>query len=329
LRRFLVAAVALTALLALPAAAPAKVNIAVGIGDQNPSMFAHPDWQGLNVRQTRYFIHWDAIDKPAELKKADDFVFAALGNRQRVLLHISSNDLAPAKAKLPSARAYRQKVKALHDRYRPLGVKDWGVWNEANHKTQPTYRSARRAATFAKEMRRFCKGCNMVALDILDQKSTKNPRSKTNYDNYIREWFRWAGPAGRSKKLIIGIHNYSEVNRGRTATTGRIIREVKKRNRTAKFWYTETGALAGFGRSFPCDPASPSSIAAAERRQAKSINHMFRLARKYRRDIKRLYSYNWTGTNCTNRFDAGLIRLDGSDRPALRSFRARLREYRR
>ncbi|MDQ3768329.1 MAG: hypothetical protein M3370_02460 [Actinomycetota bacterium] len=327
MRRLLVATVALAALLALPSAAPAKVNIAVGIGDQHTSMFANPFWQSLNVRQTRYFIHWDAIDKPAELHKADQFVLAARNARQRVLLHISTNDLAPGKAKLPSARAYRLKVKALYNRYRPLGVRDWGVWNEANHKTQPTYRSARRAATFAKDMRKFCKDCNVVALDILDQKSKKG--SKSDYDRYIREWFRWAGPAGRSKKLIIGIHNYSEVNRGRTATTGRIIREVKKHNRSAKFWYTETGGLAGFGRSFPCDPSSPSSIAAGEKRQAKAINHMFRLAKKYRRDVKRLYSYNWTGTNCTNRFDAGLVRLDGSDRPAARSFRARLREYRR
>ncbi len=327
--RLLVAALAVAALLALPAGASAKVNIAVGIGDQNTSMFAHPDWKKLNVRQTRYFIHWDAIGKPAELQKADDFVRAARANRQRVLLHISSNDLAPAKAKLPSARAYRLKVKALYKRYRPMGVRDWGVWNEANHNTQPTYRSARRAAAFAKEMRRFCKRCNIVALDILDQKSTKNPRSKTNYDRYIRTWFRAAGSAGRSKKLILGIHNYSEVNRNRTTTTRSIIREVRKHNRKAKFWYTETGGLAGFGKSFPCNPNSPSSVAAAEQRQAKAINHMFRLAKKYRSHIKRLYSYNWTGTNCTNRFDAGLVRLDGSVRPAYRSFAARLKDYRR
>lgn len=329
MRRLLVAALAFTALLALPAAASAKVNIAVGIGDQNASMFAHPDWQKLKVRETRYFIHWDAIDKPAELQKADVFVQAARAHGQRVLLHISSNDLAPGKAKLPSVSAYRQKAKALYQRYRPLGVRDWGVWNEANHKTQPTYRSARRAAAFAKEMNKFCKRCNIVALDILDQKSTKNPRSKTNYDNYIRTWFRSAGSVGRSKKLVIGIHNYSEVNRKRTTTTGAIIREVRKKNAKAKFWYTETGGLAGFGKSFPCDPNSPSSLAAAEQRQAKAINHMFRLAKKYRRHVKRLYSYNWTGTNCTNRFDAGLIRLDGSTRPAYNSFAARLKEYRR
>ncbi len=325
-RRLLAPLLALVALLALPAVASARVNIAVGIADQNSSMFSHPSWQALKVSQTRYFIHWDAIDKPGELAKADQFVGAARARGQRVLMHISTDDLRPGKGKLPSVRAYRAKVGALYKRYRPAGVKDWGVWNEANHDTQPTFRSASRAASYYKAMRKFCKGCTIVALDILDQ---KKGRSSTNYDRYIRTWFRAAGSAGRSTKLIVGIHNYSEVNRYRTTTTRSIIREVKRSNRRAKFWYTETGGLAGFGRSFPCNPSSASSIATAERRQAKAINHMFRLAKKYRRDIKRLYSYNWTGTNCTNRFDAGLVRLDGSARPALTSFAARLREYRR
>ena len=327
-RRLLAPLLALVALFALPAVASARVNIAVGIADQNTAMFSHPDWQALKVSQTRYFIHWDAIDKPGELAKADQFVVAARARGQRVLMHISTNNLTRRQAKLPSVRAYRAKVGALYRRYRPAGVKEWGVWNEANHDTQPTFRSASRAASFYKEMRKFCKGCTIVGLDILDQKG-KNRRSSINYDNYIRSWFRAAGSAGRSTKLIIGIHNYSEVNRYRTTTTGAIIREVKRFNRRAKFWYTETGGVASFGRSFPCNPSSASSIAAAELRQAKAINHMFRLAKKYRRDVKRLYSYNWTGTNCTNRFDAGLVRLDGSDRPAARSFRARLREYRR
>jgi len=327
-RRLLAPLLALAALLALPALASARVNIAVGIADQNASMFSHPGWQALKVSQTRYFIHWNAIDKPVELAKADQFVGAARARGQRVLMHISTDDLRSRKGKLPSARAYRQKVGGLYRRYRPAGVKDWGVWNEANHDTQPTYRSAARAASFYKEMRKFCRGCTIVGLDVLDQKG-KNRRSSTNYDNYIRAWFRAAGSAGRSSKLVIGIHNYSEVNRYRTTTTRSIIREVKRFNRRAKFWYTETGGLAGFGSSFPCNPSSASSLATAEKRQAKAINHMFRLAKKYRRDIKRLYSYNWTGTNCTNRFDAGLVRLDGSARPALISFAARLREYRR
>ncbi len=48
---------------------------------------------------------------------------------------------------------------------------------------------------------------------------------------------------------------------------------------------------------------------------------MFSLARKYRSSIKRLYAYNWQGTDCESRFDAGLVRKDGSIRPGYTSFK--------
>ena len=38
--------------------------------------------------------------------------------------------------------------RALVRRYRPLGVREWGAWNEVNHKTQPTWKSPKRAAQF-------------------------------------------------------------------------------------------------------------------------------------------------------------------------------------
>jgi hypothetical protein len=55
---------------------------------------------------------------------------------------------------------------------------------------------------------------------------------------------------------------------------------------------------------------------------------MFHLARRYRRDVKRLYAYNWTGANC-NGFDSGLVRADGSRRPGYYAFRSRLRGFKR
>jgi hypothetical protein len=56
---------------------------------------------------------------------------------------------------------------------------------------------------------------------------------------------------------------------------------------------------------------------------------MFSLARKFRRDVKRLYGYNWQGTDCTSRFDAGLVRIDGTTRPASDAFKRGLRSFAR
>jgi hypothetical protein len=56
---------------------------------------------------------------------------------------------------------------------------------------------------------------------------------------------------------------------------------------------------------------------------------MFHLARKYRRDVTRLYDYNWQGTDCATRFDAGLVRSDGSPRPGYFTFKGGLSGFTR
>jgi hypothetical protein len=81
-----------------------------------------------------------------------------------------------------------------------------------------------------------------------------------------------------------------------------------------------------FGSSFPCNPASPGR---AERRQDGAIRQMFKLTRQFRRDIQRLYIYNFVGTDCTTRFDTGITRADGSPRPAYRRVLRELRNFKK
>jgi hypothetical protein len=240
----------LLGLLALPSSASAaRVNVAVGVGDQSPRMFEDPNWRALGLKKTRYFIEWNAIDQPVVLTDADRYVEAARRAGVKVLMHISTDDInSRPRRPLPSVSQYRSKVRALIQRYRPRGVTEWGVWNEVNHSSQPTARNPRRAAQFFRTMRGLCSRCKIVALDVLDQ---------SGVERYIASWFRYAGSPGRSSSIVFGIHNYSQVNRRITARrasnrypgTARIVRAVRKKNRRAKFWYTETGGLASFGRA--------------------------------------------------------------------------------
>jgi len=324
MRRLTVLPLLVLALLAVPASASA-VNIRVGIGDQSPAMFANPNYKALNLKITRYFIEWNAIDDTEQLAKADAFVAAASASRVKVLMHISTDNINVGKPRLPSVAAYRRSVGALIARYKPRGVTDWGAWNEANHKTQPTARSPRRAAQFFGEMRKLCTRCNIVALDVLDQ---------AGVERYIASFYKAAG-ANAARARIVGIHNYSEVNRRlnerrkRTESvrkypgTKRIIAAVRKANRSAKFWYTETGGVTKLAGGFPCDDA----------RAADRTRYMFSLAKKFDTFIDRLYTYNWTaaGPRCEDgtRFDAGLVNADGSPRPAFAVFRSHLRSYKR
>ncbi len=284
-------------------AAEARTNIAVGIGDQSPAMFDSSLYQALKLKKTRYFIPWNAIRNKTDLERADAFVKRARTAKVKVLMHIGTDNYASKKAKLPSVSAYKKDVKRLISRYKRLGVTEWGVWNEANHASQPTYRSPKRAAEFFVAFRSLCSRCTTVALDILDQRGSST---------YIKKFYAAVPSSKRKYVKIVGIHNYSDVNRKRSSGTKTIINAVKKADKVkTQFWLTETGALISFGRSFPC----------SESRAKNRMTYMFSLAKKYRSDIKRLYSYNWQGTDCQNRFDAGLVHPDGSPRPAYDAFK--------
>ena len=315
--RIALALAALCALLLAPSTASAqRVNVAVGIGDQDTRIFDDRNFRALGVKKVRYFIKWDAIDRPGELAQADAYVNRARAAGTQVFMHISSNNLARKAARLPSVRTYRSKVKPLIDRYRPQGVRTWGPMNEANHDSQPTWRNPRRAAQFFLAMRSMCRGCTIVGLDVLDQRGV---------ERYMRRFYAALGSRRRLVR-IVGIHNYSDTNRYRSSGTRSIIRTAKRFNRRTNFWLTETGGVAKFGSSFPCNPANPGP---AERRQARATRYMFTLTRRFRRDIKRLYIYNFYGDDCQGRFDAGIVHRDGSPRPAYNVVRSTVRRFRR
>jgi hypothetical protein len=295
--------------LALPAAAGAKTHVQVGLGDQQPLMFADKNFRALKIKKVRYFIRWDAIRKKSALAAADAYVDAARGARQRVLLHVSTNDLRKKRAKLPSVRAYKRDVGRLVRHFRARGVREFGVWNEANHYSQPTYRNAKRAAQYYRAMRGFCRGCTIVALDVLDQRGVAG---------YVNRWYRALPRGYRSRRLIVGIHNYSDTNRHRSRGTQSIITTVRRNNRRARFWLTETGGVVNFGRAFKC----------STRRAARSISYMFKLAKRFDRYVERLYAYNWTGADCRG-FDAGLVSHTGKIRPGYRTFKSRARSFTR
>ena len=319
-RLFPMLLIALGLVVAVPASASAaKIKVAVGVGDQSPQMFSDANWKSLQLKKTRYFIEWNAIDQPDQMLAADRFVSAASQAGVRVLMHISTDDINSTPVRpLPSVADYKTKVKALVDRYRAQGVTEWGVWNEANHKSQPTSKNPKRAAQFYKAFKSMCRGCKIVALDVLDQ---------AGVEKYIARWLKAAGSSGRSAR-IFGVHNYSEVNRRlkekRSASslrrypgTKRIIKAIRKKNKRGKIWYTETGGVANFGSAFPCD----------RQRQANRTKFMFDMIKRYDKDVERLYSYNWFGTDnggCDG-FDAGLVEANGSARPALATFRSGLR----
>lgn len=307
------------ALLALPAAAPAaRTPVFVGIGDQNSGIFSLPAFSSLGLKKVRYFLPWDAQAHPGTVEAADAYVAAAKARGVRVLMHFSTDDYRLRKAKLPSLSKFRKTTLPLVRRFRSQGVREFGVWNEANHKSQPTYRNPKRAAQFFLALRRSCRGCTVVALDLLDQAGVAR---------YVQRFYRALGRK-RTLAKIVGIHNYGDTNRPARKGSGTrgIIRAVKRFNRRTQFWLTETGGIVKFGRAFPCSATKP---ARAEKRAARGLKTMFTLTRRFRRDVKRLYIYNFYGEDCRARFDAGLVRRDGKPRPGYRVVKKALKGFKK
>jgi hypothetical protein len=313
-RCFLLLLAGLVASLVLvPGAAQARTGVRVGIGDQQVSMFDQPAFQRAKLKRVRYFLAWNAMDDDGARLAARAFVQRARQDGFSVLLHVSSDDLRIGKATLPSVAQYRSKVGRLVRYFRGLGVREFGTWNEANHASQPTYRSPTRAAQFFREMYRAVKGhcasCGVVALDVLDQ---------TGVEAYMRSWYRALSATYRRRATVVGIHNYGDVNRLRTTFTRNIISQAHHYNRATRIWFTETGGIVKFGSNFPCSTS----------RAANRLKYMFKLARTYRSSgVDRAYVYNWTGAGCAARFDAGLTASDGSTRPAYAVLRQQLPNY--
>jgi hypothetical protein len=290
--------VAFAAVLVAPAASEAKYDVRIGLGDQRVATLDQPLFQRTKIKRLRYFVPYNAIRDPYQMRLVETYVDTARRNGQSVLVHISTDDLRVRRGKAPSQKQYRRLVGRLVDRLRPMGVREWGVWNEANHASQPTWNKPKRAAKYYRQMRRICRGCTIVALDVLDQRGVKR---------YVNRFYRALPRSMRRQARTVGIHNYSDVNRRRSSGTRDIMRAVNRHAR-GNFWLTETGAVVEHGRAWPC----------SERRAANRMKYLFRMLRKYRRQIDRAYVYNWWGTNCRTRMDTGLVDRDGSARRGYR-----------
>jgi hypothetical protein len=317
-----ICAIAAVALAALAPASPAaaRSSIRVGLADQSPLMFESPDFQRLQIKRTRYFMASDVMQNSVERAKARAFVLAARKAGVSTLLHISTTDLRANHGKLVSTTTYRRNVTRIVAYFRALGVHDFGAWDEVNHKTQETWNHVGNAVSYFKSMytavKGRCKTCTVVGLDVLDQ---------AGVDRYIRSFYSRLSSTWRKRLGVVGIHNYSDVNRNRSSGTSTIINAVRKYNRSAKFWFTEVGALASFQGSFPYSLS----------RQALRLPNVFKLASQFKtRGVQRVYYYNWFGaTNggCGSAclFDSGLVTPEGTPRPAYAVFTAKIKNYSR
>jgi hypothetical protein len=279
-----------------PASSEAEAAIRVGIGEQDPRIFTNPFFSDLRVKRARVFPPWNVALRRRDRRLLDAWMDAAraAGVEPLVSFNPSTGSRCPRRpCRLPSVRQYTRAFVAFRRRY-PF-VRVINPWNEANHRSQPTFRRPRRAAQYYNAVRRRCRGCTIIAADVIDE---------VNMVRWLRVFKRYA-----RRPRIWGLHNYRDTNPRRGQIFGgtrRLLRTVR-----GQVWLLETGGIVRFvlpngGTLFPT----------SERRANAAVKRMFRLARRYRRRIRRLYIYNWIQPAGSNRFDAGLLRRNGTPRAA-------------
>jgi len=306
--RFLVCLVAAAVLAGCGfAAAPQKSEAAVlvGIGDQDGSMFSDPLFTEIGFKRARYFPSWNVAFEPQEATWLDQWLGAAQAQGVEPLISFFAalDSACPSKpCKLPTVRQFTKAFKAFRKRWPQ--VKVISPWNEANHRSQPTFKNPKRAAQFYNVVRANCRGCKIIAADVIDE---------VNMEGWLKVFKKTA-----KKPKIWGLHNYRDTNKRkgqRLGGTKRLLKAVK-----GDIWLTETGGIVKFVL-----PNGNTLFPFSESRANTATKRMFALAKRYRSRIKRLYIYHWKQSKASPRFDAGLLRSDGTARAAYGTVRSQLR----
>ncbi|HEU4978572.1 MAG TPA: hypothetical protein VFT42_06740 [Solirubrobacteraceae bacterium] len=296
MRRILPLAI-LTAALAFPAGGQA---LTVGVSDQQASTFSNPQFAPLKMKVARYITPYDVMDSPGDRANLEGWLMAARGAHQRILVSFEHSYRGSKAKRKPSVSEFTREMKKFHKAF-PF-VRDISPWNEVNrcqfrlpdgsYQGQPTCRDPKRVAQYYMAARKVFRGDTIVGIDLLDQNRV-GPSIK-----YLRTFLKYAKPTPK----VIGLHNYSDTNRFSSSRTRAVLRAYPR----GQVWLTETGGIVTLGTSFPYNLD----------RAKKALGCMFTIARSNKR-ITRLYIYQFNPAQHpqTDRFDAGLINPDGSQRP--------------
>jgi Glycosyl hydrolase catalytic core len=268
-----------------------------GVGDQDSTMFQSPFYKALHTRITRFIAPYNIVTTPSDLAAFRVWLAGATADHEQPLIAFYHSRVGGTH--MPSVATYTKDIKKFMKDF--PSIKNYTPWNESNRGNvtisggasfhSPT---ASQAAQYYLALKKNCKGCTIVGLEVLDG---SNPKPTITY---IKSFQKDVEKAHGKLPTVWGLHNYSDTNRFRDAGTKDVLKAVK-----GQVWLTETGGLVNFGGAFPYSLT----------RANKAVAYMFKLAKSNKR-ITRLYIYNWFGDPSTARFDAGLADQNGTPRPA-------------
>ncbi len=284
-RRLLLGALGAAALMMTCAPAPAGALV-TGLSESDPSFMTAPLFTALAIDDVRIVVPYDAALTNDAATGA--WLAAAQAHGLRPLVAFEHRrhedcDKAGSACTLPTEAQYRAAVDAFIARW--PWVTTYTAWNEPNHASQPTYRREEWAGRYWAQLRQACPACTVVAGDFLDDARFDNGTA-------IAKFQSGAG----AQPAVWGLHNYYDATYLASKGVDKMLQYG------GEVWMTETGGIVRFG-----------NLGEDEQRAKESLDWLYGLAASRPR-VTRMYVYEWQGYD-DGRFDAGLLRRDGSARP--------------
>jgi hypothetical protein len=297
----------------LVAAAPASATLKIGISEQNSNVFGNTYFTALKMHSGRLVVPWNVAFRHDYWRKVvNAWLAGAAADGVEPLISFGVQELTHRYfGKGPTVKQYTRAVKGFHKLWPQ--VKVFAPWNEENHVFQITAKHPKLAVQYYKVVKKVCPRCRVLGADVLDG---------PNLSSWLRRYQGYARQLKISPR-IWGLHNYQDANHHRTfrqTWTYRLTKLVK-----GEIWATETGGQVGFtstkGRvAYKFNP----------KRALRAQQYLFKLVgdRRVRSRYRRVYIHNFFGTwskhKRTNRWDSGLVGLDGKPRPAYFDLKKRI-----
>ncbi len=279
--------------------APSADALTLGVSDQQPATFTDATFYATGIAHTRYIAPWDGLTVDAARVDAWMQPARRAGTEVMVAFNRSWGSRCPSSpCVLPTIEQYTKAVAKFLTTY--PWVKTITPWNEVNDQGQPTNANATRAAAYYHAVVKLCPSCTVLGADVIDNGTQK-------------AWLATFLKALPSAPRLWGLHNYVDGNYFRSTGTESVLAAVP-----GEVWLTETGGLVKY-----TGPSGQTTFPYDEARAADAERFLLSLADAHPDRITRYYHYLWRSGGAGDRFDSGLLRADGTLRPAFDVLRPR------
>lgn len=286
--------------LAGPANADARAK--VGIADQKSEMFGDQRFRDLKVKYARVSVPWDALRRDFTRVELENWMSQARSQGVRPLITIQRSRVKPHSR--PSVNQYRREVKRIRAKYK--WVKDWSAWNEPNLEDK---KRPKLIASYYKTMRSVCKGCKVLASDLVDNKDMVP---------WVKKFLKYT--KGKQRPKYWGLHNYVSINSKKGFST-KSVRDLGRIAKGSRIWLTETGGLVKRRNKSKIKLREGTKHASSTTRKV-----LKRWGGKKERDkVERIYLYHWNSSTPTDTWDSAFVGADGKARPSLGALKSYLK----